>query len=132
MRPVSLVLCLGLAACDVAGPGFRGAEKVVSRVEGSTFTLRIRGDLVEAIRTSPEAFPLFQSVARKAAIAAQMETGCHADWVQGDPAMMLIGLACAGRRPPNIPKARRDLYCDLSAFTVRDGIGSGALTCQAS
>ncbi|WP_418594589.1 hypothetical protein [Ponticoccus sp. (in: a-proteobacteria)] len=130
MRLVSLLLCLGLAACDAAEPGFRGAERVVSRVEGSTFTLRIRGDMAEAIRTSPEAFPLFRTVARRAAIAAQVKTGCRADWVQGDPAMMLIGLACEGRRPPKIPKARRDLYCDLSAFTLRDGIGSGALACQ--
>ncbi|QRF67964.1 hypothetical protein [Ponticoccus alexandrii] len=132
MRLVSLLLCFGLAACDAAGPGFRGAEKVVRRVEGSAFTLRFRGDMVEAIRTSPEVFPLFQSVARKAAIAAQMETGCHADWIQGDPAMVLIGLACDGRKPPRVPKKRSDLYCDLSEFTVRDGIGSGALTCQRS
>lgn len=130
MRLVSLLLCLGLAACDAAGPGFRGADKVVRRIEGSTFTLRFRGDMVEAIRTSPEAFPRFQSVARKAALAAQAESGCRADWVQGDPAMMLIGLSCEGRKPPKVPKKRSDLYCDLSAFTVRDGIGSGTLTCQ--
>lgn len=130
MRLVSLLLCLGLAACDAAGPGFRGTEKVVRRVEGSTFTLRFRGDMVEAIRTSPEAFPLFQTVARKATVAAQAETGCRADWVQGDQSMVLIGLACDGRKPPKIPRKRSELYCDLSDFTVRDGVGSGALSCQ--
>lgn len=130
MYKVSLLLLLGLAACDMAGPGFSGAPKVVRQIDGSTFTLRFRPNMVEAIRTSPEAFPRFQPIARKAAIAAQMETGCHADWVQGDPSMMLIGLACDGRKAPKMPRKKSELYCDLSQFTVRDGLGSGDLTCR--
>lgn len=131
MRLLSfMILLTGLSACDAAGPGFRGAPTVERTVDGSTFTLRFRDSMVEAIRTNPEMLPRFQPVARKAAIAAQVETGCKADWVQGDPAMMLIGLSCNGAKAPKIPKKRSQLYCDLSDFTVRDGTGSGALVCE--
>ncbi|XAY81197.1 hypothetical protein ABFK29_00010 [Sagittula stellata E-37] len=116
MRLFPLVsLILGLAACDAAGPGFSGAEKVIREQDGARFTLRRRGDLVEAIRTNPEVLPRFRSVAPKAGIAAQRWTGCRAAWVMGDPAMMVIGMDCAGRTPPKMPKRRHTMYCELFA-----------------
>lgn len=121
-------LLLGLAACDAAGPGFYGADKRVREVEGSTFTLRIQGPLVEAIRTNPEWLPRFEDVARKAGIAAQMETGCRADWVEGDPAMMWIGLSCNGKPAPKRPKRPRTIHCNIAAS---DSLG-GTLTCRKS
>ena len=120
MRTLPVVsLILGLAACDAAGPGFSGAEKAIREQDGAHFTLRRRGDLVEAIRTNPEVLPRFQAVAPKAGIAAQLWTGCRAEWMMGDPAMMVVGMACPGRTPPKLPKRRHTMYCEL--FT---GIGN--------
>ncbi|MBP0482360.1 hypothetical protein [Sagittula salina] len=114
MRLVPLLaLFLVLAACDMAGPGFSGAPKVMREVEGTRFTLRRRGDVVEAIRTSSEVLPRFPEVARKAGIAAQKETGCRALWIMGDPAMMWVGLACAGRSAPGMPKRPHTLFCEV-------------------
>ncbi|MFZ7092496.1 hypothetical protein [Primorskyibacter sp. 2E233] len=129
MRFLLLSLILVLCACDSAGPGFRGADKVQVDYEGSRFTLRRRGDVVEAVRTSPEFIPRFEAVARRAAIAAQIETGCHASWVEGDPAMMLIGLSCNGAKAPAKPKRRKMLYCDLYDLSGRDGVYAGAMEC---
>ncbi|WP_245853324.1 hypothetical protein [Maliponia aquimaris] len=99
-------------------------------VEGSRFSLRFRGDLVEAIRTSPEAFPRFEAVARKAGIAAQIESGCRAAWVEGDPSMMWIGLSCDGQPAPKMPRRPRTLYCDIDGADLRGGRMTGALTCS--
>ena len=108
------VLFLGLAACDTEGPGFSRSDKVIVTEAGSRFTLRRNGDVVEAIRTSPEMLPKFQDIAPKAGLAAQKQTGCRADWVMGDPAMMWVGLACEGRKPPKIPRRNQTAVCELT------------------
>ena len=113
MRLFPAILTLGLAACDAAGPGFRGVDKVAADVEGTQFTLRIRGPLAEVIRTSPHMLPRFPDVARKAGIATQIQSGCKAKWVQGDPAMMWIGLSCNGRAAPKMPRRPRTLFCEI-------------------
>ncbi len=121
MRLVLLSL-LCLTACDAAGPGFRGADKIQREAEGSRFTLRFRGDMVEAIRTSPEMLPKFPAIARRAALVSERERpGCKTAWVEGDPAMMLLGLSCDGRKPPKKPKRREMLFCDLMDLHGRPG-----------
>lgn len=122
------VTAFGLAACDVAGPGFHGGEKVVREYDGSRFTMRRQGNVIEAIRTNPEMLPRFQPVARRAGIAAQIETGCKADWVVGDPSMMWIGLSCNGGKAPPKPSKRRVFYCDLYDVSA----GGGTLECSKS
>lgn len=114
-----VLLLLGLVGCASAGPGFYGAEKHTREVEGSRFILRFRGPLVEATRTSPEWMPRFADVARKAGIAAQIETGCRAKWVEGDPAMMWIGLSCDGKPAPKLPRRPRTLKCAIDEPTRR-------------
>jgi len=113
MRLFPVILLLGLTACDTAGPGFSGLPKTTHTVDGATFTLRQRGPVVEAIRTNPEMLPRFQSVAPKAGVAAQLQTGCTAEWVVGDPAMMWVGLSCDGQRAPKRPKKPRSFACEL-------------------
>jgi hypothetical protein len=130
MRLFPLCLLLGLAACDMAGPGFHGAPKLVREVEGSRFTLRFQGDLVEAIRTSPEMLPRFDAVARKAGIAAQMESGCTASWVEGDPSMMWIGLSCDGKAAPKMPRRPRTLFCDLTVVSPESGNLPASVACR--
>lgn len=112
---LSLILCLPIAACDSAGPAFRDAREIRHEVEGSRFTLRFQGALVEATRTSPEWMPRFEEVARKAGIAAQIHSGCRAAWVQGDPAMMWIGLSCNGAPAPKLPRRTRVIQCSFEA-----------------
>ncbi|WP_089276748.1 hypothetical protein [Antarctobacter heliothermus] len=99
-------------------------------VDGSRFALRFRGNLVEATRTSPEWLPRFEDVARKAGIAAQIQSGCRADWVEGDPAMMWIGLSCDGGPAPKRMRRPRTIYCDIEDHNQRAGIHAGALTCR--
>lgn len=108
-------LILGLAACDAAGPGFRGADMVKVSEGGMDFTLRRRGNFVEAIRTNSTWLPKFQEVAPQAGIAAQKASGCRADWVMGDPAMMIIGLECDGHTAPPLPSRKHTLFCDFIA-----------------
>ena len=114
MRLVQSLACLLiLVACDSAGPAFRGAEPVKAEIDGSRFTLRFRGDMVEAVRTSPEWNPRFETVAEKAARAAEAQRpGCVTDWVDGDPAMLLLGLKCNGRPAPSRPRRKDLLLCD--------------------
>ncbi len=111
MRLLPLIALLGLVACDAAGPGFSRSAKVQRVVDGSQFTLRRQGDVVEAIRTSSELLPRFQVIGRRAAIAAWQGTGCTPSWVLGDPAMMWVGLSCDGRPAPQMPKRPRLLEC---------------------
>ncbi|MFW2544207.1 hypothetical protein ACN2XU_16350 [Primorskyibacter sp. 2E107] len=129
MRYIFLTVFLLTSACAMGGPGFRGVEAIKTEYGGSKFTLRIRDNLVEATRTNPEMLPRFETVARKAGIAAQIQTGCRAAWVEGDPTMMLIGLSCNGETPPKKPKRRHMLYCDIDALQGRDGVYSGSLEC---
>ncbi|MDA7425114.1 hypothetical protein [Thalassococcus lentus] len=130
-RFVCGVLAFALLGCDAAGSGFRGVEPVTRHVDGSRFTLRFRGDLVEAIRTSPEMLPKFEAVARKAARAAEAErAGCETAWVEGDPAMMLLGLACYGGKAPRKPKRRNMLSCDFQTLTGGNLYPAGTVECS--
>ena len=127
-----LVSLLLLTACNTAGPGFRGTEAVKTEYEGSKFLLRQRGAIVEATRTNPEMLPRFEIIARRAGIATQLHTGCKAEWVEGDAAMMLIGLSCNGEKAPKKPKRQNMLYCDILDLQGRDGLYSGTLECGKS
>ncbi len=129
MRYFLCMVIMSVSACGMGGPGFRGVDPIKTEFEGSKFTLRIRGNIVEATRTNPEMLPRFEAVARKAGIAAQIQTGCKAAWVEGDPAMMLIGMSCAGEKPPKKPKRSRTLYCDILSLQARDGVVAGSLEC---
>lgn len=106
-------LLLLLAACNTAGPGFRGIDPVVREFEGSRFLIRRDGPVAEVIRTNPEFNPRFDTVARKAALTLQDMTGCTAAWVRGDPAMMVIGLSCDGAKAPAKPKRQASFSCDI-------------------
>lgn len=126
MRLPLVLFCFGLAACDVAGPGFLNAPVVRVTEGGSKFTLRRRGAYVEAIRTSPEFLPRFHDVALRAGLATQRETGCRADWIMGDPALMYIGLDCGAEPAPPMPRKRHMFFCDVN------GAGRGDLDLECS
>lgn len=113
MRCLIALCLLFLAACNTAGPGFRGVPAQTVTVEGSRFLLRINGPLAEATRTSPEFLPKFADVARKAGLATYRATGCEPRWIRGDPAMMIVGSSCNGAKPPPKPKRRVSFSCDV-------------------
>ncbi|PYG31179.1 hypothetical protein C8N36_105239 [Pelagimonas varians] len=130
MRSWLLFLLFVLGACDAAGPGFKSSSKIERSIEGTKFALRRQGDVVEAIRLSPEFLPKFTEVARKAAIVAQLETGCAAKWVDGDPALLRIGMSCNGARPPKKPSRRKSLYCDIEELYGRGNSYAGHMICR--
>lgn len=127
---MALLSCLVLCACDTASPAMWQAETVRTQVEGSAFTLHIKDGMVEAVRTSPEVFPRFDAVARKAAFAAQRQTGCDVAWAEGDPAIVLMGLSCNGLPPPPRPKRRKTIYCDVVDVYTRGDLTDAAVECD--
>lgn len=117
MRGLLLILFVFLIACDTAGPGFRGIPAQTQVVDGSTFRIRVNGNVAELIRINPEPFPRYEPIAAKAAVAVYRETGCTAAWVEGDPSMMLAGLSCNGSAPPRKPPRRRNTACAILSGT---------------
>ena len=114
MRWIVLVSFLVFSACNTAGPGFGGAEAVRLSEGGDRFVMRFRAGHVEAIRVNPRALPIFPTVARNAGLAAQRHFGCRVAWAVGDPSVVRLGLACAGRSAPPKPKSRPSVTCDVS------------------
>lgn len=58
MRYVSLtIFCTALAACNTPSIGFRGIDPATVTVEGSTFDVRVKGAVAEAIRTNMQYAP---------------------------------------------------------------------------
>ena len=96
MRYVLLCLFFILAACNTAGPHFRGLEPVTVTVDGSTFDVRVRGELAEAIRTNAEYAPRFGPIRERAEPAMVMVSGCEVKEVRGDQAQATGILRCDG------------------------------------
>lgn len=127
----AVAVCLLLAGCNTAGPGFRGAPSMTADAGKDSFVLRRADDVVEAIRTSPRPFPTFPEVAGNAAQAVARATGCRPAWVVGDPSRMTVGIACADRKAPKAPNIRPVLLCDVSdaSYSWQTGRGSALLGC---
>jgi len=117
MRRALLFPLMLLVACDAPGPGFYGISKTEQVVQGSRFTIRVNGRIAEVIRTNPEMFPRYETIAARATIAVQRATGCTAAWVEGDPSVMMAGLACNGETPPAKPPRRRSIPCAIVTNT---------------
>lgn len=100
----ALSACLGPAACTFPSTGYYGVPSVEREVEGSRFSIRVREDVAEVIRTSPEFPARYPVIAARAQKAVHLETGCSPEWVTGDPAMLWVGLSCDGAAPPKRPR----------------------------
>ncbi|SMC51358.1 hypothetical protein SAMN06295998_102124 [Primorskyibacter flagellatus] len=131
---VLLVLFVMLSACNVAGPGFRGAPATRAEAGGSHFLLRYSDGMVEVTRTSRAFLPRFPVIASHAAEAILMQTGCESRWFVGDPAMMIAGLSCNGGRAPPKPRKRRSYVCDVTGgyLSGRRGVSELELECRRS
>lgn len=89
-----LILLLVLSGCDSPSLAFRdvAARQVV--VDGSRFSVRVKGEHAEIIRLSPERWPRFDEVRTKAERAVYMATGCSVVAIDGDVALMKARVRC--------------------------------------
>ncbi|KIN73979.1 hypothetical protein [Sulfitobacter guttiformis] len=71
-------------------------------VDGSTFDVRVRGELAEAIRTNSEYAPRFGPIRERAGRAMELVSGCEVREVRGDQAQATGILRCGagGHRVP--------------------------------
>ncbi len=116
-----LLICVCLAACDTPSPAFYGAEAHKVDYGGSSFTLRFKAGLAEAIRTNPEPLPSIAKIAPRAALAAMtIKPECVAQWATGDPAMMILGLDCPGQPAPKPLRKALILRCDTTNSNRRN------------
>lgn len=95
MKPYVLPLVfLVLAACNMPGPHFRGLPATRVTVEGSTFDVRVRDELAEAMRINTEYAPRFGPIEGRAGRAMAMVSGCEVKEVRGDQALATGILDC--------------------------------------
>lgn len=93
-----LLLGATLAACNTPSPHFRGIAPTRVTVQGSTFDVRVKGKLAEAIRINPEYAPRFSPIRERAGIAMAQVSGCRVKEVRGDQALALGILTCGKKR----------------------------------
>ncbi|MGB7240748.1 MAG: hypothetical protein WBC93_01510 [Sulfitobacter sp.] len=102
MKYFTFAICAVLAACNTAGPHFRGLPATQVTVDGSTFDVRVRDDLAEALRVNVEYAPRFGPIAGRAKQAMEQVSGCAVTEVRGDQAMATGLLDCDGATPDRL------------------------------
>lgn len=88
------MLFLLLAACDSPTPGFKGAEVSRHTVDGSTFSVHVKGDTAQAVRTNRGYAPRIGPLAERAVVAMQQASGCRVTRIGGDAAVLVGYLSC--------------------------------------
>lgn len=96
MRLLILTLPVILMACDGPSPAFRGIEGRQVVVDDSVFSVRVKGDRVEAIRTNVEYAPTLGRLFPRFRTAMEQASGCRVieRSMRGDQALMHAKLAC--------------------------------------
>ncbi|WP_212733851.1 hypothetical protein [Sulfitobacter sabulilitoris] len=102
MRLILILLCCALAACNTPGPHFRGLDATRVTVDGSTFDVRVRDRLAEALRVNPQYAPRFGPIAGRAKQAIEQVSGCEVTEVRGDQALATGLLECGKTPPPSL------------------------------
>lgn len=90
---------LCLVSCNTAGPHFRGLPATTVTIDGSTFDVRVNGDLAEAIRTNTQYAPHFGPIRQRAESAMELVSGCDVEEVRGDQAVATGVLDCGSDGP---------------------------------
>ncbi|WP_204112870.1 hypothetical protein [Shimia biformata] len=115
MRFWTLLLILSVAGCNTPSRHFRDVEVTRIAVDGSTFDIRHKGRLAEAIRINPEYAPRLGPIARRAEIAMEITTGCPVKEIRGDQAVIIGILNCGGK--PGIARVARietiEIECEV-------------------
>nr|WP_243403714.1 hypothetical protein [Shimia abyssi] len=117
-------MCVGLvlAGCNAPTPYFRGTEVTRISVGGSTFDIRQRGRLAEAVRVNTEYAPRLGPIGRRAEVAIETVTGCDVVEIRGDAALVLGIMDCGDDyRPPMASYAPRYQDCEVVDVFVPSG-----------
>ena len=127
MRMLTLLLLLTLSACNTAGPQFRGLPATQVTIDGSTFDVRVRDNLAEAIRVNVEYAPRFGPIKDRARRAMAQVSGCEVIKVGGDQAQATGVLKC-GNRPAGKPRrTNTTLECIPVRGTTLQGVGQATV-----
>ena len=132
MRWVVLMSCLVAVACNAPTPHFRGAEVTRVSVQGSTFDIRHRGRLAEAIRVNSEYAPRLGPIGRRAEIAMEAVTGCDVIEIRGDAALILGIMDCGdgARTPPMASYIPLYQDCEVVDIWVPSGSSTGYIEAE--
>jgi len=122
MMKILLLCCLCLAACNTAGPHFRGLPATRVTVEGSVFDVRVRDNLAEAMRVNMQYAPRFGPIRERAGIAMAQVSGCKVKEVRGDQALA-TGLLDCGKGAPRDRITPQPLECIPVRGTKLRGVG---------
>lgn len=96
MKKRMLLLLVLLAACDSPAPALMGTDATRITIDTVEFSIRIRGERAEAIRTNMMPNPSIGSVYPRAVQAIEQVSGCRVieDSLRGDVAVMRADLGC--------------------------------------
>ncbi len=129
MRLVFVLMIL--AGCNAPSPHYRGAEITRVSVAGSTFEVRRKGRLAEAIRVNVQYAPRLGQVARRAEIAMEVATGCDVVEIRGDAAKVTGILVCErGDAPSPVVLALREQDCEVVDVFVPAAGATGYLEAE--
>lgn len=93
---VCIVLSIALlASCANETRHFRGVDPVRLTVDGSSFDIRLRGNLAEAVRVNPQYAPRLGPLRIQAGFAMEQVSGCRVTGLLGDQAVMTGVLDCS-------------------------------------
>lgn len=122
MRIGLVLVVVGLAGCNAAGPHFRGMPPTRVTVDGSTFDVRVRSRLAEAVRVNPHYAPRLGPIAARAKRAMEQVSGCAVTEVWGDAAQITGVLDCgAGDLPRWVPGQAWECFA-IDGY-VSEGLG---------
>ena len=122
------VVCIAfltvLCACNTPSPKFRGVAPVRINIGQSSFDVRVIGNRAEAIRLNPEWAPRLESVAPRAVAAIERVSGCAVARLDGDQALILARLTCAGDpQPLAVVPGVVEYDCDIDDLYINKGLG---------
>jgi len=93
---VFMIVCALLFGCDSPSLAFQGTPAQQITVGPTTFSVRIKGDRAEAMRTSREWRPSESAVLTRAEQAIRQASGCEiaTNGLSGDQAIIRARLKC--------------------------------------
>lgn len=126
-----LIVLMLLAGCNAPSPHYRGAEVTRVTVAGSTFEVRSKGRLAEAVRVNTQYAPRLGKIAPRAEVAMEAATGCDVVEIRGDAAKVTGILACQpGDAPPPALLAAQAQDCEVVDIFVPAGGATGYLEAE--
>ena len=95
MRLCVILSFVLLAGCVNESRHFRGVGPLAVVVDGSSFDVRVRGNLAEAVRLNTQYAPRLGPMRARAGFAMAQVSGCRVTGLLGDQAVMTGVLDCS-------------------------------------